>query len=244
MRLLIDLGNTRLKWQLRDGEGIVRSGVGGLDVDRLFSELGPCVDSISGIAISTVASEDRCRGLEQSFSHRLALPVRFYWAEVSRGGLINAYRDFHRMGADRWHGMYGAWQELRGGFAVVDAGTAITVDYVAADGRHIGGYILPGLKMMLRSLQLDAARIGFDSRDSRVTRPGCDTSECVNHGLSWLFQSAIERIHSDVRANGLSDIIVTGGDAVRLLDLGLAADHRPSLVLEGLDAVDREEQAE
>ena len=148
------------------------------------------------------------------------------------------------MGADRWHGMYGAWQLLRGGFAVVDAGTAITVDYVAADGRHIGGYILPGLKMMLRSLQLDAARIGFDSRDSGITSPGRDTGECVNHGLSWLFQSAIERIHSDTRTYGLPDIVVTGGDASRLLDLGLAADYRPSLVLEGLDAVDREEQAE
>jgi len=242
MRLLIDLGNSRLKWQLRGGAEVIGQGVGELDIDALISELGDSAPQISGISISTVASEDSCRGLEQAFSSRLSVPPRFYWAEAGRGGLINAYEDFHRMGADRWHGMYGAWQESKGGFAVVDAGTAITVDYVAADGRHIGGYILPGLKMMLRSLQVDAARIGFDSRDACKVLPGRDTGECVNHGLAWLFQGLIERIHSDVRELGLSRIIATGGDASRLMELGLRGDIRPSLVLEGLNAVDLEER--
>jgi len=243
MRLLVDLGNSRLKWQLRQGRMIVRQGVGDLDVEFLFAELGDIADRICGVAISTVASEDRCRGLEKAFSERLAVPARFYWAEARRGGLVNAYEDFHRMGADRWHGMYGAWQESEEGFAVVDAGTAMTVDYVAPGGRHIGGYILPGFRMMLRSLQLDAARIGFDSRDARETLPGRDTGECVNHGLAWLFKATIDRIHSDARDYGLSNIVVTGGDGARLIDLGLGAEYRPSLVLDGLNAIDREERA-
>lgn len=244
MRLLIDLGNSRLKWQLRQGEGVIDEGAGEPDIDGLISGLGESVRAISGIAISTVASEDACRRLEGAISGRLSIAPRFYWAEASRGGLINAYPNFHRMGADRWHAMYGAWQALKGGFAVVDAGTAMTVDYVAADGRHIGGYIVPGLNMMLRSLQLDAARVGFDSREVAQYCPGRDTDECVNHGLSWLLLGAIERIHADVRDYGLSKILATGGDAPRLLDLGLDADRRPSLVLDGLNAVDLEERAE
>lgn len=242
MRLLVDLGNSRLKWQLRQGQSVVKQGFGDLDVEFLITELGDMADRISGVAISTVASEDRCRGLEEAFSRRLAVPARFYWAEARRGGLVNAYEDFHRMGADRWHGMYGAWKKSEGGFAVVDAGTALTVDYVAPTGRHIGGYILPGFRMMIRSLQLDAARVGFDSREAREIRPGKDTGECVNHGLAWLFRSAIERIHTDVQNYGLRSILVTGGDGARLIDLGLEAEYRPSLVLDGLNAVDQEER--
>lgn len=244
MRLLMDLGNSRLKWQLRQGLTVIDQGAGDLDVGGLISGLGDAAHGISGVAISTVASEDACRGLEEALSNRLSMRPRFYWAEAGRGGLVNAYQDFHRMGADRWHGMYGAWKELGGGFAVVDAGTAMTVDYVAADGRHIGGYIVPGLKMMLRSLQLDAARVGFDVRDSRQSEPGRDTGECVNHGLAWLFRGAIERIHADARDYGLAKILATGGDAARLLDLGLEADVRPSLVLDGLNAVDLEERVQ
>ena len=90
-------------------------------------------------------------------------PIVFHWAEPHRGGLVNAYTETDRMGADRWHAMYAAWQADAGGFAVVDAGSAITIDYVADSGKHLGGYILPGKQMMLRSLRQDAAQSEADS---------------------------------------------------------------------------------
>jgi type III pantothenate kinase len=141
--------------------------------------------------------------------------------------------------------MYGAWQKRKHGpgYTIVDAGSAITVDYVDSSGRHLGGYILPGLRMMLRSLKVDAARIGFDSEQVSDMRPGMSTGECVNHGLAWLSGALIDRIHSDSVEFGVPDILVTGGDAERLLHLGLAAKYHPSLVLEGLAAIDTETYA-
>lgn len=243
MILLIDAGNTRLKWEVRDGRRVAGRGV------VLMSELGqgPCVPvglpPVSGVAVSTVASGAHRDQLAETVRKVTGLSPHFYWAEASRGGLLNAYRDPSRMGADRWHAMYGAWQRCRSGFAVVDAGSAVTVDYVAADGRHLGGYILPGRNMMLRSLQSDAARIGFKAVVVDVAKPGTDTSECVLHGQVWLTEALQGWLERDLARYGLGTLFVTGGDGPLFRFSGLVVDRAPSLVLDGLDAIAREESA-
>ncbi|MDY6842163.1 MAG: type III pantothenate kinase, partial [Pseudomonadota bacterium] len=73
---------------------------------------------------------------------------------------------------------------------------------------------------------------------------GKTTGECVNHGMAWLFGAMIERIIADARRWSLSDVLVTGGDANRLIGLGLPGIHRPDLVLSGLRAIHAEAQAE
>lgn len=237
MMLLVDSGNTRIKWRVVDGCQVKVEGAALLDEDAAFEGLAAVSDEISGVAVSSVASEQGCRALEQSLARVTRAPVTFYWSETSRQGLVNSYRDARKMGADRWHGMVGAWSRYAGGLAVVDAGSAVTVDYVAESGAHIGGYILPGLGMMRRSLKLDAARIGFEYDDQLNTLPGRSTGECVNHGLAWLTLGIIERINADIRAHNLRRVILTGGDAQRFVDLGLKAEVRPGLVFEGLQAV-------
>ncbi|MBW4936553.1 type III pantothenate kinase [Marinobacter sp. F4206] len=244
MRLLIDAGNSLLKWRLDRAGHILGRGLGRLDDADPLPGLSVDARDITGVAVSTVASEEKRLKLIEYLATRTAAPVRFYWAESRRGGLVNAYADYHRMGADRWHAMYGAWHSMSGSFAVVDAGSAVTVDYVDHSGNHVGGFILPGLHMMLRSLKTDAARIGFDPDQVLDTGPGRSTGECVNHGLAWLSASMVDRIHKDAGTYGLNDIVVTGGDADRLLGLGLSATNRPQLVLEGLELIDNEDRAE
>mgnify|MGYP003652705160 CR=1 FL=1 len=192
MKLLVDAGNTRLKWLLVGDGHLVGTGSAILDADDPFCDIRCQSAHIRRVAVSTVISEER------------------------------------RMGADRWHAMYAAWQADEGGFAVVDAGSAITIDYVADTGAHLGGYILPGKQMMLRSLRQDAARIGFDVSDVQAAEPGASTTECVQHGLVWLWASMAARIEADCRR----------------LDAGLSAHHEPSLVLKGLAAVDGESERE
>ncbi|MEQ9544398.1 MAG: type III pantothenate kinase [Marinobacter sp.] len=240
MRLLIDAGNTRVKWQLVEGKRRVLDGVGTLDSDP-FASLSPVRGSVSRIAVSTVASDDKRRSLIEALSCYTPVRPCFYWSEVERAGLVNAYDDPRKMGADRWHGMYGAWIRQGASFAVVDVGSAITVDYVDAHGKHLGGYILPGRRMMLRSLRNDAARIGFEDHRSDAGDPGASTTECVHHGLFWLWQSMAARIHQDCRARAIDCVLVTGGDASGILAAGLEADHLPDLVLHGLAAIDAEE---
>ncbi|WP_375194067.1 type III pantothenate kinase [Marinobacter sp.] len=243
MKLFIDAGNTRLKWCLEDSGKVTRSGAGVLG-DQVHLEGLDDRPDISAIAVSTVASEARREQLAASLVDLCPTPARFYWAEAGRGGLRNAYQEVARMGADRWHAMYGAWLSHKNGFAVVDAGSAVTVDYVDALGQHLGGYILPGLRMMVRSLQNDAARIWFDPEQVLETAPGRSTGECVNHGLAWLSEAMVERVQSDARTLGLRDILVTGGDAGRLIGLGLTGTLHPDLVFAGLRAIDAEDAAE
>lgn len=238
MKLLVDAGNTRIKWQLLSSRDIVHSGFAALDAEGPFDELVRWSDVIERIAVSTVISEDRRQHLQARLEATSLAPIVFHWAESRRGKLVNAYADTSRMGADRWHAMLGALQSGPGGVAVVDAGSAITVDYVNESGAHLGGYILPGKQMMLRSLKQDAARIGFDNLDAQQGSPGASTTECVQHGLVWLRESMVARIHADCASLGLARVVVTGGDAAGLISAGLSAVHEPYLVLMGLAAVD------
>lgn len=245
MKLLIDAGNTRMKWQLLAGGEVLEKGFVRQEEGGVFPEWAPWKDAVERVAISTVIAEDRRRQLQARLEATFSAPVIFHWAESRRGKLVNAYKDVHRMGADRWHAMCGGWQATgAAGFAVVDAGSAITVDYVARSGAHLGGYILPGKQMMLRSLKQDAARIGFDSLDAEQATPGTSTTECVQHGLVWLREAMVTRIHRDCSHFGLDRVLVTGGDASGLIGAGLSAIHDPYLVLTGLAAVDGEWEPE
>ena len=238
MILFIDSGNTRTKWRLADSSGKFREGfVCGSESDFL-SVLLPYSADISRVAVSMVGSDQAEAALRKAIKAVTDAPVQFYWAEKQRFGLVNSYRQVSAMGADRWHAMVGAWSDFQSGFAVVDAGSAVTVDYVRNDGSHLGGYILPGLMMMRRSLKMDAARIGFEYDDELNTMPGQNTSECTNHGLAWLSSAFIERVHKDCESYDLGKLLVTGGDADRLLSLGLDAEHRSGLVFEGLERID------
>ncbi|MHA7927485.1 MAG: type III pantothenate kinase [Marinobacter sp.] len=244
MKLFIDAGNTRLKWCLDDQGRTLASGTGSLEEENPVSSVGELIRQVRSVAISTVASEERRAHLMGSLAKLCPAPVQFYWSEQARNGLVNAYQHVSRMGADRWHAMYGAWLDHKQGFVVVDAGSAVTVDYVDSRGRHLGGYILPGLQMMLRSLRTDAARIWFDPDQGLATDPGRSTGECVNHGLAWLSGAMVERVIADVCKHSLSDVLVTGGDANRLIGLGLSGVHRPDLVLSGLRAIHAEDTSE
>lgn len=241
MKLLVDGGNTRVKWQLRSPQQVVASGYGQIDSSDLFAELASHADSITAIVVSTVMSEAYRVQLQSRLAALTQIPIRFHWAEASRGGLVNAYAEPAKMGADRWHAMYGAWARCRTGFVVVDAGSALTVDYVDGDGHHLGGYILPGQAMMLNSLRRDAARIGFDASEGADSSPGVSTTECVHHGLSWLRASLVASIQEGCGRYGIRELLVTGGDAERFLVHGLPAVHCPDLVLDGLALIDHED---
>lgn len=234
MILLIDAGNTRIKWRLIEGNETVVEASDLLDSPRVFDALHDYAAEIREVAVSTVGSEQSRLELGRALGRLTGAEVRFYWAEKTWSELTNSYVDVGKMGADRWHAMVGAWSIGQGGCAVVDAGSAVTVDYVDHSGKHLGGYILPGLQMMRRSLKLEAARIGFDYDDQLNTSPGSSTGECANHGLAWLTAGLIEQIHRDVERYKLECIFVTGGDAWRFVSLGLQADHRPGLVFDGL----------
>lgn len=240
MKLLIDAGNTRLKWQLRQQGAVVLQGACLFHSREWLEQLACYSAQIEHIAVSTVASEARRDLLVENLGRISAVDVAFYWSEPRRGGLVNSYVDFNRMGADRWHAMYACWSQDPTAFAVIDAGSAVTIDYVAGNGQHIGGYILPGKQMMLRSLRQDAARIGFDVSGALSAEPGRSTSECVHQGVAWLWSGLVQRLMADSQRYSLGRILCTGGDALALVEAGLPGKFHGDLVLAGLNAIDSE----
>ena len=237
MILLIDSGNTRVKWRLMHSEESVVSGATDLAAVEPFLDLQSHADAISRVCVSTVGSEASRRSLEAGIRKLTSAPITYYWSEVTRNGLKSSYQDVSKMGVDRWHAMVAAWSRFKTGCAIVDAGSAVTVDYIDSNGSHIGGFILPGLNMMRRGLKLDAARIGFEADEQLNTDPGKTTGECANHGLAWLTEGVVHQVHRDVGKYGLKHVLVTGGDAQRFTGLGLEADYWPELVLDGLHQV-------
>lgn len=234
MILLIDAGNTRLKWRLAMSGAAAVEGVSVIGAPEPLKELEGYWAHVSGVFVSSVASRSAKERLDALLGSHTVAPVQYCWSESARMGLVNSYKDVSLMGADRWHAMLGGWVRCGAAFAVIDAGSAVTVDYVGPDGGHIGGYILPGLQMMRRSLKVDAARIGFEHHDVLSTTPGQSTGECVNNGLSWLSEAVVHRLLRDLSAYNLGSVFLTGGDAWRFQGLGLQSVFVEGLVLDGL----------
>lgn len=243
MKLLIDAGNTRIKWQLRDGKVVRQAGSGRLEAADLFQGMTPDYwKAISSVSVSTVRSEGARQALESVISGHCSAPLRFFWTQATHGQLVCAYSDPSTMGADRWHALVGAWDLVRGGCAVVDAGSAITIDWIDSRGHHLGGYILPGRNMMTGSLRQGTARVLFDSQETMATTPGLSTAECVFHGVNWMIKALSLQLGRDLDI----PVLITGGDGALIQNVLDNADDcripevqlRPDLVLDGLALVE------
>jgi len=137
--LLIDKGNTRLKWQLRRS-GIVEAS-GAEDKDVLLSAVfgGLKSSDVSGVYVASVAEEDFENKLS-AWAIEHAFPVPFFINSVEEEcGVVNGYDNPNQLGVDRWLAMIAAYNKFDENLCIVDVGTALTIDFVLKDGRHIGG---------------------------------------------------------------------------------------------------------
>jgi type III pantothenate kinase len=159
MLLLVDAGNTRVKWAIAEpgaapGEWIAQGAAAHADLDSLSAAWAGHI--VTRAIVSNVAGD--------AMRDRLAalLPVAPTWF-VSRpelAGMRNRYRDPARLGADRFAAALGARTLAPGkSLVVATCGTATTVDAVSRDGDFLGGMILPGLGLMLGSLARNTAQL-------------------------------------------------------------------------------------
>jgi type III pantothenate kinase len=145
------------------------------------------------------------------------------------------------LGVDRWLALLAAWSERGSACLVVDAGSAMTLDFVSGHGRHLGGYIVPGLNLMQRSLFTGTAgaRIQPQSRDADYRpEPGRDTDTAIRHGCLGMAADFVRASLAGIE--GGADLFITGGDADTLsphIDTDSPVRIRPTLVLDGLALV-------
>ena len=244
MKLLIDIGNTRIKWAFDNGSDLVAAGEAvhrgqpaGF-VAEVFSALGTVPESAYAVNVAGSAVE---KALSDELHARFGVELAMVRTAERFGDVVNGYRSMDQLGADRWAAIVGAWYLCRQSVCVVDAGTAVTIDAVTRDGRHQGGIIVPGLALMRAALHKDTSDIYDFVRQSEGPLAGGDwfgrdTQSAVERGAVFMLGAAIDKAVSEMSVAGESPIIVlTGGDADALGPvLAHPVEHHPLLVLEGL----------
>ncbi len=240
--LFLDIGNTALKWRYY-ADSVVCQG------DAVHRRDWSCLQQIEAIdwprldriEVASVAGREADPVLAAAIASLggQAKP-RFYYSCASDAGIVNAYSEPHRLGVDRWLAVIEAWHRY-GAAIIVDCGSALTLDAVNEAGEHLGGYIVPGLAMLERSLIQGTGSVRVDDgfvEDSLV--PGRSTSEGVRNGIMSMTVAFITDAVVALR-QGLPDtapVLLTGGDAVRVARvLPIVTELAPDLVLDGLERV-------
>lgn len=241
MILDLDIGNTLSKWRLKDtasSEIRSRGAVWTREEWRPGADI-PDLDVVEAVRISSVARQTVLRETVGLLRRQVgAVYVARSTSEAL--GVTNGYGNPERLGVDRWMGALAGYH-LAGGCCSVDCGSAITIDFVLPGGRHLGGYILPGLRLMKESLQLGTRNVAIDpdSEADELLAPGKNTIEAVNHGIFMAAVSAVNRIYSEVcdREGVALPLLLTGGDA-RVVSRGIRVPHAlwPDMVYGGLEA--------
>ncbi len=239
--LLVDAGNSRIKWMLwtssRAGETGVLSTEAFRSGDAVLPESGYTMCLASNVAGQQVAK----RLLQGPGAIG---PLDFVHTAAKQGGVVNAYDEPGRLGVDRWVALLGARAEFGSACLVVDAGTAVTVDALASDGRHLGGQILPGAPLMMAALA-DGTSDLPDVAAAPGDAPPADnlfttrTDDAIRRGAWTAVVGAIEHAYRHLRDSEQgARLVLTGGDAPRMLDaIAVPVDHRPDLVLHGLGTI-------
>jgi type III pantothenate kinase len=253
--LLIDAGNSRLKWAtLRRGHlGRAHAAPwSAAALPRVCQRIMAGAQRPTSIWVASVAGARVQRALRAAARAR-AWPVpRFVHSAGNAAGVINGYRRPAQLGVDRWLALLAVRAAYPGEAAcVVSLGTAITIDLLDAGGRHRGGAIAPGAALMSASLQQGTALLrqrarapgeradALFARDTRAAI-GAGTRQAAAALVAEAFARARERTGTATR------LILTGGAARELQTLlrrkrGLAPAVRvDDLVLRGLAVLARE----
>lgn len=239
MRLLLDLGNTRLKWALQH-DAAEWCAQGALDWqanvgDELAQAWINLPRPMQVVAASVVggAREQQVAEVTQqvfrSVPHWLRTPA-------SACGVRNAYAEPQRLGVDRFLAMVAAHAAHRGPCVLASAGTALVLDAMTRGGRHLGGLIAPGVRLMQQSL-LDATALVRPQREGDILDLADNTADAVASGCWQAAAALIERFHARVlpRLDGAAVLILDGGDAQQLVPLlSMPAQLGKDSVLRGL----------
>jgi type III pantothenate kinase len=241
--LLMDVGNSRIKWGVLEQGAIRRTGsisrerINEHGIAALTARLPQRVDTV---LVSNVAGSSFGTRLSGVLGMHCGSDVHFARSEREACGVVNSYRQPRRLGVDRWVAMIGARAEFAAPCLVVDAGTAVTLDALDAGGRHLGGQIIPGVRLMAASLASETSDIPAVQRQASgggtMDMFANTTAAAVAQGALSAVAGAVERALRILREQGDDpEVVLTGGDASRILTaLDDAAHHRPHLVLRGL----------
>ena len=234
----IDWGNTRLKWRLAQGDKVLGAGGSGDPVADLLPALKDQYGTCERCRVASVRDDASNEKLADAVAACFGLDVEFAAISASSQGLSNSYATPKTMGVDRWCSMVALWSELSQAFCLVSYGTAVTIDCVDSNGQHVGGYISPGVRMQLQSINEGTGRIAIDIGapiDTDLSLAD-NTSDAVHRGIvASIVAHTRDRYLAFSDTQQAAPLILAGGDAEALAPhLSLPCTIRQALVLDGL----------
>ena len=222
--LLIDIGNTKVKYCLADEYGPADEAVTDCPT-ALLKKIGP----VHAVYISSVKHPELAQSYAQAYESICPVTVAKTekYARIAGETLHNSYINIGNMGVDRWlamcAGMYLAQQAEHDSYLVIDAGTAITCD-VVVKGQHHGGFIAPGLHQLQEVLLHNTDRVFAPDDWPSHIELGQDTDVCVGNGCLAQLQGIVELAREQIAQYSEQYLLVlSGGDGHRLLNI----QHRP-----------------
>jgi type III pantothenate kinase len=242
--LLVDVGNSRVKWAVLE-DGILGAQQAAAHADwsdgdwrrALFPKPG-----IERVIAATVAGGGGA-ALRAAALAATGREATFVTTTREAAGVRNAYQDAGLLGVDRWLAVIAAHRLVPGACCVVDVGTAATIDAVTADGQHLGGFIVPGPDLMMRSLwggtgELAAKTAGSGQGAARLFAD--NTRDAIERGCRLALAAFIERSLDELSRAlpGPPALLLTGGAAGQVSPyLRVPGRLVPDLVLQGLSVV-------
>ncbi|GBL32362.1 type III pantothenate kinase [Methylophilaceae bacterium] len=240
MFLLIDIGNTKTKWMLRDDKSIYKQDTFFTeDIDQDHFEFD---EKIKKILISNVAGFEKEAILKIKLK-KFSCPIEFIKPHKTYKHLLNNYENAAKLGTDRWLSALSVSDDIKRAAVVASVGTAVTIDYVSYDQKthqHTfeGGAILPGLYLTKNTLSNDTANL--KNNEGVFQRLPINTANAIESGF---ILSVLGNIKSffELASNQSKDVVIilSGGDAEIIhqhMDESLRkyVSIKKDLVLEGL----------
>jgi type III pantothenate kinase len=214
MFLLIDIGNTKTKWMLRDNSGIYKhDSFLTEDIDQDHFEFD---EKIRKIVISNVAGFEKEAILKIKLK-KFSCPIEFIKTNKKLNHLINNYQDTTKLGTDRWLSALSVSHEIKHTAIIVSVGTTVTIDYLSFDEKKTqhtfeGGVILPGLHLTKNALENNTADLKNSEGTFQI--PPINTANAIESGFILSILGNIKYFF-ELASNQSKDVMVilSGGDA-------------------------------
>lgn len=242
MILELDCGNSFIKWRVlgADVGRVVGEGVVDSDLALLGSLKGLKGLALKYCRLVSVRTAEETGALISLLTEAFGVSVVCATPAREMSGVRNGYEEFERLGLDRWLAMLGGFHLASGACLVLDFGTAVTADFVARDGEHLGGFICPGMPLMRNQLRTHTRRIRYgDLAAERALEslvPGRTTVEAVERGCLLMLRGFVKAQLELARSYWGEDfaVFLTGGDAGLVSEIVPEARVVPDLVFVGL----------
>jgi len=237
--ILLDCGNNQAKAQFLDS-GCLRASFSCSYKGDWSARLHYWMQGLDArhCYLSSVLDSARQAQLDDCLAQHFDTAVTRFSSQAQALGVSNGYLEPSRLGDDRWMALLAAAEIVDGDCLVIDAGSAITLDLLRADGRHLGGAILPGFNTSIDTFKRIFSYIDFDHvAIEQKDAPGCSTEAAIHidydhNSIETL--PALVNHWTEIFADEAA-IVLSGGDAFRVQRL---LEHRarivPDLVFRGI----------